>query len=65
MVAFEKDVGAISGVEKITAIGGFQSSYRSITDGLRIKESKIYSTPILEGSSSVQRMSGGFLVNKS
>ena len=63
----KEDVGAISGVEKITSHRrGFKSSYRSIADGLRIKESKIYSTPILEGSflAFKRECLGDFLVNE-
>mgnify|MGYP001169607955 CR=1 FL=1 len=45
----KKDVGAISGVEEIRKTrGGFETYYRGTADKLRIKESGIFSTPILE-----------------
>ena len=48
----EEDVGVVSGVEKEekSMISGFNDYYRGKSNWLRIRESEIYSTPVLEGS---------------
>jgi cellulose synthase/poly-beta-1,6-N-acetylglucosamine synthase-like glycosyltransferase len=48
----EEDVGVVSGVEREVSskIVGFNGYYRGKSNWLRIRESKIDSTPVLEGS---------------
>lgn len=48
----EEDIGVVSGVEmgEPYKIGGFNGYYRRKSNWLRIRESEIYSTPVLEGS---------------
>ena len=48
----EEDVGVVSGVERenFSEIDGFNGYYRGKSNWLRIRESEIDSTPVLEGS---------------
>mgnify|MGYP000390902477 CR=1 FL=1 len=46
----EGDVGVVSGLEKVSKTSDFNSYYRTRSNRLRISESLIDSTPVLEGS---------------
>jgi len=64
----EEDVGVVSGVEREESgnIGGFNGYYRGKSNWLRIRESEIYSTPVLEGSILAWKTSslGAFRLNE-
>ena len=46
----DEDIGVVSGIEVIGNFNGFSPYYRSKSNQLRIRESVIDSTPVLEGS---------------
>lgn len=46
----DEDIGVVSGIEEIGNFNGFSTYYRSKSNQLRIRESVIDSTPVLEGS---------------
>jgi cellulose synthase/poly-beta-1,6-N-acetylglucosamine synthase-like glycosyltransferase len=64
----EDDVGVVSGVEKEADNGnrGFNEYYREKSNWLRIRESEIDSTPVLEGSLLAWKTSalGNFVLNE-
>lgn len=64
----EDDVGVVSGIEKEDSsnVGGFNGYYRRKSNWLRIKESEIHSTPVLEGSILAWKTSalGAFRLNE-